>query len=100
MGTFVQVILRSLETGSIYALAALGIIIVFRTSIIVNFAQGVIGMFSTFVVAYLFNSKGFPLWLSIIGGVASAVVVGVLIDFLIIRHTKKVMKLMQKMKWC
>lgn len=90
MGTFIQIILRSLETGSIYALAALGIIIVFRTSLVVNFAQGCMGMFNTFLVAYLFNSKGLPLWLSIIGGVVSAVVTGVLIDFVIIRHTKKV----------
>lgn len=90
MATFIQVILRSLETGSIYALAALGIIIVFRTSLVVNFAQGVMGMFNTFVVAYLFNSKGLPLWLSIIGGVVSAIATGILIDYLIIRHTKKV----------
>jgi branched-chain amino acid transport system permease protein len=90
MGTFIQIILRSLETGSIYALAALGIIIVFRTSLVVNFAQGCMGMFNTFVVAYLLNSKGLPLWLCIIGGVVSAVVTGILIDFVIIRHTKKV----------
>lgn len=90
MGTFIQVILRSLETGSIYALAALGIIIIFRTSLVVNFSQGVMGMFSTFVVTYLLQSVGLPLWLAIIGGVISAVIMGFLIDFLIIRHTKKV----------
>lgn len=90
MATFIQIIFRSLETGSIYALAALGIIIVFRTSIVVNFAQGAIGMFNTFVVTYLFNSMGIPLWLAIIGGVVSALITGILIDFLIIRHTKKV----------
>lgn len=90
MGTFVQVILRSLETGSIYALAALGIIIVYRTSNVTNFSQGVIGMFNTFVVTYLFGSIGFPLWIAIIGGVVSAIIMGILIDILIIRHTKKV----------
>jgi branched-chain amino acid transport system permease protein len=90
VGTFIQIILRSLETGSIYALAALGIIIVFRTSIVVNFAQGSIGMFNTFVVTYLFNSLGMPLWLALIGGVISAIITGILIDVVIIRHTKKV----------
>lgn len=90
MGTFIQVILRSLETGSIYALAALGIIIVFRTSNVVNFSQGAIGMFNTFVATYFFNSRGLPLGLSVIAGVASAVITGFLIDVLIIRHTKKV----------
>lgn len=90
MDTFIQVILRSLETGSIYALAALGIIIVFRTSLVVNFAQGVIGMFNAFVVTYCFNSIGLPLWLAIIGGVISSIIMGLLIDVIIIRHTKKV----------
>ncbi len=90
MGTFIQVILRSLETGSIYALAALGIIIVYRTSNVTNFSQGVIGMFNAFVVTYLFNSHGAPLWLGIIAGVISAVIMGFLIDVVIIRHTKKV----------
>ena len=52
MSTFLQVFLRSLETGGVYALAALGIIIIFRTSNITHFAQGSMGMFNTFVVGY------------------------------------------------
>lgn len=90
MSTFLQVVFRSLETGSIYALAALGIIIVFRTSFITNFSQGVVAMFNTFVVTYLFRTMGMPLWVAILGGVASAIIVGFLIDIVIIRHTKKV----------
>ncbi|HSP47550.1 MAG TPA: branched-chain amino acid ABC transporter permease [Clostridiaceae bacterium] len=90
MSTFLQIILRSLETGSIYALAALGIIIIYRTSNITNFSQGAMAMFNTFVVTYLFGSAGVPLAFAILGGVASAMVTGFLVDFLIIRHTKKV----------
>jgi branched-chain amino acid transport system permease protein len=90
MSIFLQLLLRSLETGSVYALAALGIIIVYRTSNITNFSQGVVSMFSTFVVTALFINTGMPLWLAILGGVASAITVGMLIDFIVIRHTKKV----------
>lgn len=90
MDIFIQVILRSLETGSIYALAALGIIIVYRTSNVTNFSQGVIGMFNTFVVTYFFNSIGLPVGFAIIAGVITAVIMGFLIDIAIIRHTKKV----------
>jgi branched-chain amino acid transport system permease protein len=90
MGTFIQVILRSLETGSLYALAALGIIIVYRTSNVTNFSQGVIGMFNTFVVTYAFNTIGLPIAFSVIAGVISSVIMGFLIDVVIIRHTKKV----------
>jgi branched-chain amino acid transport system permease protein len=90
MSIFLQLLLRSLETGSVYALAALGIIIVYRTSNITNFSQGVVSMFSTFVVTALFINTGMPLWLAIMGGAISAITVGMLIDFVVIRHTKKV----------
>lgn len=90
MSTFVQLVLRSLETGSIYSLAALGIIIIYRTSNITHFAQGAMGMFNTFVVTFLFTSAGMPLWLAIIGGMVSALITGFTVDFVIIRHTKKV----------
>lgn len=90
MATFIQIILRSLETGSIYALAALGIIIIYRTSYATNFAQGAVAMFNTYVVTLLFGQVGLPLWLAIIGGILSAIVTGVLIDIVVIRHTKNV----------
>ncbi len=90
MSIFIQIILRSLETGSIYALAALGIIIIYRTSYTTNFAQGAVAMFNTFVVTYLFNKFGIPLWLAVIGGIISAIFTGFLIDLLILRHTKNV----------
>jgi branched-chain amino acid transport system permease protein len=90
VSTFVQLVTRSLETGSIYALAALGIIIIFRTSSITHFAQGAMAMFNTFVVTILFSKMDMPLWMALIGGIFSAVLTGFLVDFLIIRHTKKV----------
>jgi branched-chain amino acid transport system permease protein len=90
MSIFIQIFLRSLETGSVYALAALGIILVFKTSNITNFSQGALGMFNTFVVTSIFNNFGVPLWVAIIGGLISAFVIGMMIDLIIIRHTKKV----------
>lgn len=85
-----QLLLRSLETGGIYALAALGIIIIYRTSNITHFAQGSMGMFNTFVVTVLFATFGLPLWLATLGGMLSAIISGFLIDFAIIRRTQKV----------
>lgn len=90
MSTFVQILLRSLESGSVYALAALGIIVIYRTSNITNFAQGVVGMFNTYVVTFLVLKAGLPLWLAIICGIGTAVLMGFTIDFFVIRHTKKV----------
>lgn len=90
MSTFLQIILRSLETGGVYALSALGIIIIYRTSNITHFAQGSMGMFNAFVVTWLWGSAGLPLPLAVIGGMVSAIITGFLVDFIIIRRTKKV----------
>jgi branched-chain amino acid transport system permease protein len=90
VSTFVQLVTRSLETGSIYALAALGIIIIFRTSSITHFAQGAMAMFNTFVVTIFYINFHMPLWMALIGGIGSAFLSGFLVDFFIIRRTKKV----------
>lgn len=90
VSTFLEIILRSLEYGSIYALAALSIILVYRTSNITNFAQGVLGMFNTYVVAKIVITTGLPVYIAVLGGMLSALILGFLIDFLIIRHTTKV----------
>jgi branched-chain amino acid transport system permease protein len=81
--------MRSLETGSVYALAALGIIIVWRTSLVMHFAQGSMGMFSGTAVAFVFNRTGAPLAVSVIAGVLVAVFLGFVVDFAIIRRLKR-----------
>ena len=95
MSTFLQVFLRSLETGGVYALAALGIIIIFRTSNITHFAQGSMGMFNTFVVATLVANAKLPLWLATLCGLCTAIVLGCLVDFVIIRRAKKVSRFIE-----
>ncbi|MCL2737067.1 MAG: branched-chain amino acid ABC transporter permease [Propionibacteriaceae bacterium] len=89
MDLFVQPLLRSLETGSVYALAALGIIIVWRTSLVMHFAQGSMGMFSGTAVAFALNRYGLPLWQAVLVGVVVAVFLGFAVDFVIIRRLKR-----------
>ena len=89
-GTLLQILLRSLETGGIYALAALGIIIIFRTSNITHFAQGAMGMFNTYLAAVLVDVMGLPLGIGVVAAIVMAVLLGCLVDFVIIRRVKKV----------
>ena len=89
MDLVVQPLLRSLETGSVYALAALGIILVWRTSIVMHFAQGSMGMFSGTAVAFVLNRWGLALWQAVLGGVVVAVFLGFCVDFFIIRRLKR-----------
>lgn len=85
-----DIILRSLEYGSIYALASLSIVLVYRTSFTTNFAQGVLGMFNTYFVASLISKTGMSLYAALPLGILSAIVIGVLIDIIIIRNAKAV----------
>lgn len=88
MSTLIGVILRSLEYGSIFALASLSIILVYRTSYTTNFAQGVLGMFNTYLVATLVVRHGFSIYMAIPFGILSAILIGILIDVVIIRRAK------------
>ena len=90
MSTFLQLFLRSLETGAIYALAALGVIIVYRTNFMVNFAQGTMGMFGAYIVTTLYAKMGLSLPVCILLGIVSGALIGVVVDFLVIRRTKRV----------
>lgn len=48
------------------------------------------GMFNTFVVATLVANAKLPLWLATLCGLCTAIVLGCLVDFVIIRRAKKV----------
>lgn len=90
MSNVLEIILRSLEYGSIYAFAAFGIILIYRTSFTTNYAQGVIGMFNTFLVAKFMVENGANIWVGTLVGLVSAIITGIVIDLVIMRHTKKV----------
>lgn len=89
MDIFLLLLFSGLETGSIYALATLGIVLIYKTSRTTNFAQGTIGMFNAFVATFALNAWGLPTWLAVLAGMISAFVTGILIDLLIIRRAKK-----------
>lgn len=90
MDTFLRLVFSGIETGSFYALAALGIIIIFRTSVTTNFAQGVIGMFNAYAATWYIAKWGVSTPVALILGILTALLMGILIDLIIIRHTKKV----------
>lgn len=81
---FVQRTVDGLAIGSIYALLALALVVVFRGSGQLNFAQGEMGMFCAFVASTL-TLSGLPLWLSIIGAMCVGFAMGVGIERVVIR---------------
>jgi branched-chain amino acid transport system permease protein len=90
MSVFLNLVFRSLETGSVYALASLGIILIYRTSKTTNFAQGSIGTLNAFVAATLLMKWDWSIWAVVPVAMVTAVITGFIIDTIFIRPASKV----------
>jgi branched-chain amino acid transport system permease protein len=75
MSLFLERFVNGLADGSIYALLALALVVVFRSTGQLNFAQGEIGTMGAFFVSTL-TLSGLPVWLSI----GCAMVLGFLVS--------------------
>ncbi len=84
MERFLQVVVDGIADGSIYATLALALVLIFRSTGVVNFAQGEMAMFSTFL-AWGLAQGGAPLWLALLGAFAASFVGGMLVERLLIR---------------
>ena len=56
MDTFIQQIVSGLATGGIYASLALALVMIYQATDVVNFAQGEMAMFSTYLAWSLLNA--------------------------------------------
>ncbi len=84
MERFLQVVVDGIADGSIYATLALALVLIFRSTGVVNFAQGEMAMFSTFI-AWALVQGGAPLWLGLLGAFVASFVGGMLVERLLIR---------------
>ncbi|MEX0873651.1 MAG: ABC transporter permease [Actinomycetota bacterium] len=80
------VITQGIIFGTSNALLAMGLILIYRTTRIVNFAYGAMGAMPGALTVGLFLGQGWNYWLSMAIGIAVGVGVGALIDILVIRR--------------
>lgn len=85
MAYFIQLIVEGFATGSIYGALALAIVLVNRSTGMINFAQGAMAVLATFV-AYALTQAGVPLILAIVVAFAFAFVTGALIERVVVRR--------------
>ena len=85
-GAPLGVILLGLVLGSLDALVALGLVLVYRAARIVNFAQAEIGGLAAGVVSVAVAGIGLPYLLALPIGLAAALATGALIDATVIRR--------------
>jgi len=84
MDAFLHQVLAGLATGGIYASLALALVMIYQATHLVNFAQGEMAMFTTYIAWSLINA-GMPYWLAFLLTVAFAFVFGILVERLVIR---------------
>src|SRR5829696_8583230 len=84
MDRFIQVLVDGWATGSLYGALAVAVVLIYRATGIVNFAQGELAMFSTFI-AWGLMQAGLPLGLALLATLLLSLFGGMLIERIIIR---------------
>ena len=84
MEAFLHQVMAGLATGGIYASLALALVMIYQATHLVNFAQGEMAMFSTYIAWSLINA-GMPYWPAFLLTVGISFLLGVLIERIIIR---------------
>jgi branched-subunit amino acid ABC-type transport system permease component len=81
MSLFLSLLIGGLTIGSVYALVALGVVVIYRVSRVINLAHGAMGVFATFVYHYTFiKDLGLPIWLAFILTLGVGAALGVIIE--------------------
>ena len=84
MEQFLQLVVDGFAVGSVYGALALALVLIFRSTGIVNFAQGEMAMFSTFIAWGLLQAD-VPLGAAIAAALGISFVAGMLIERVIVR---------------
>jgi len=84
LADLVQQVVAGLASGGIFASLALALVLIYRATGIVNFAQGELAMVSTFVSWELIE-RGLAFWLAFFLTLAISFVIGVVIERVVIR---------------
>jgi branched-chain amino acid transport system permease protein len=84
LSRFLQFLFDGLSEGAIYALIALGLVIIYRASGQLNFAQGEMAMFSAFL-AWWYVDLGLPAWGAVLVAATTAAILAALLERGVIR---------------
>ena len=84
MDALLHQVLAGLATGGIYASLALALVMIYQATHLVNFAQGEMAMFATYIAWSLIHA-GMPYWAAFFLTIGLAFLLGVLIERVVIR---------------
>jgi branched-chain amino acid transport system permease protein len=80
-----QNLTNALANGAVYALMALTVVMIYKTTGHLNFAQGEMAMFSTFIVYVLTIEQGFNVWVAIVIVLIGSMLFGAAVERVLIQ---------------
>lgn len=86
MSELLQVVVLGLVGGGIYALLALGVVLVYRGTGVLTFAGGEIGTAAIFVASFVVVDGGAPWWVGAVVALGSSLLLGGLFELLVVRR--------------
>jgi branched-chain amino acid transport system permease protein len=85
MDFFLQLVFQGLSIGFLYALAALGFVMIFKSSSVLNFAHGELLAIGAFMFLVLATWLRLPIWLAFVITIIGSFVLGFVIERLFLR---------------
>lgn len=89
MGMLPQVIFSGIAAGAVYALIGLAMVTIYRTTEVLNFAQGDMSMATTFMALGLITAGGLPFFPALLLVLAIAAAMGAFFEFSVLRRAKE-----------
>jgi branched-chain amino acid transport system permease protein len=86
MQEFLEFTLGGLSTGMIYAAIALSLVLIWRGTRVLNYAQGGMAMFTTYVALIVINQTG-SYWLGFVTALATGPLLGTFLERTVVRPT-------------
>lgn len=84
MTRFIDLTLSGISIGAIYAAVALALVLIWRATRIVNFAQGAMLMITTYIASAVIGSTG-SYWIGFVVALACGLVFGALVERILVR---------------
>lgn len=81
-----QTLISGLANGGIYALLAVGIVLVFKGSRVLNFAQGEMGTFGLFIAFWLIDKQNLPWIVGALGAIVVVAGIGFAFERIVVRN--------------
>ncbi|MGZ8295304.1 MAG: branched-chain amino acid ABC transporter permease [Telluria sp.] len=85
MSFFIEVLIGGLLSGVMYALVAIGFVLIYKASGVFNFAQGAMVFFAALTCVGIIDKFGAPLWVAIPATIAVMIALGVGIERVVLR---------------